>query len=652
MNVLTLSQGTESKDIKLSDKKVIDTKSEEKESFFENLISEIISDESENKNKNFLLSKLLNLSSEFEKKEESVSEFSDGKLFTDNQIEQVSIQELLQISLSLKEDKDIATFPTDSKSLKEALLKPEVVQEFKSAKNIKELLDIAKKNGIEVKNFQFFKEEAALEPKDQRMVQKIKSEEIFKLIEKQLDTKADKTINILNSKIVDAKPSILQTILTSKEIIKPQDIKVENQKVDIKLDTKTVDETKPNTNVKTLEKIIEPKQEVKPAIVDTKTVQKIVETKPVVDIKPDTKPIVENRQEIKKTVVDTKTVQKIIETKPVVDIKPDAKPIIENRQEIKKTVVDTKTVQKIIETKPVVDIKPDAKPIIENRQEIKQTVVDTKTVQKIIETKPVVDIKPDAKPIVENRQEIKQTVVDTKTVQKIIETKPVVDIKPDAKPSASENRELKQAVQKIETQKEKIEQLQTIQKSKQQTNINNFESIINVQKTKESKEIQITNTIETTDNRESNDKLVINQEVKTQNIEKTKNTNDLNRTFNTFAQDFKEKVESYKAPLMKIKMELKPAGLGEVDVTLISRGNNLQVNINSNTHTIAMFAQNQVEFKNSLINMGFSDLQMNFSDQQKKEQEQQNSKNGKNAFEQFNDNEEQDSFEMIVPRYI
>ena len=104
---------------------------------------------------------------------------------------------------------------------------------------------------------------------------------------------------------------------------------------------------------------------------------------------------------------------------------------------------------------------------------------------------------------------------------------------------------------------------------------------------------------------------------------------------------------------MKIKMELKPAGLGEVDVTLLTRGNNLQVNINSNSSTIAMFMQNQTEFKNSLVNTGFSDLQMNFSDQQKKEQDSQNQKNGKNVFEQFDDiEEEQDGFEMIIPQYV
>jgi hypothetical protein len=50
--------------------------------------------------------------------------------------------------------------------------------------------------------------------------------------------------------------------------------------------------------------------------------------------------------------------------------------------------------------------------------------------------------------------------------------------------------------------------------------------------------------------------------------------------------------------------------------------------------------------------MGFSDLQMNFGENNKKEQEQQK-QNSKNNFEQFEEEQnEQDGFEMTIPRYI
>jgi len=105
---------------------------------------------------------------------------------------------------------------------------------------------------------------------------------------------------------------------------------------------------------------------------------------------------------------------------------------------------------------------------------------------------------------------------------------------------------------------------------------------------------------------------------------------------------------------MKVKMALNPKNLGEVEITLLHRGNNLHVNIVSNTNTMSLFTQNQAEFKNSLVNMGFTNLEMNFSDQGKNSNHnQQNRKNNNNSFEEFNNQENYEStVELIVPRYI
>jgi len=85
---------------------------------------------------------------------------------------------------------------------------------------------------------------------------------------------------------------------------------------------------------------------------------------------------------------------------------------------------------------------------------------------------------------------------------------------------------------------------------------------------------------------------------------------------------------------MKIKMQLSPKNLGDVDVTLINRGNNLHVNINSTPNTIAIFTQNQTEFKNALVNMGFTGLQMNFGESKEQERGQQNYKTHKSNINQ------------------
>ncbi len=122
------------------------------------------------------------------------------------------------------------------------------------------------------------------------------------------------------------------------------------------------------------------------------------------------------------------------------------------------------------------------------------------------------------------------------------------------------------------------------------------------------------------------------------------------KTLNTFAKEFKEQVENYKPPLMKIKMQLKPVGLGDVDVTMINRGKNLHITLNSNPHTIAIFAQNQIEFKNALINMGFSELNMSFNENSKNRDEQ--NQRQKKSSEKFDNFSEEESFEIVTPIYI
>ena len=103
---------------------------------------------------------------------------------------------------------------------------------------------------------------------------------------------------------------------------------------------------------------------------------------------------------------------------------------------------------------------------------------------------------------------------------------------------------------------------------------------------------------------------------------------------------------------MKVELSLSPKNLGDVDVTLLTRGNNLHVNISSNTSTMSLFTQNQNDVKSALINMGFTNLEMNFSDQNNKEQAQQNRQKQNNGnFEEFNE-EETALLEIIIPQYV
>ncbi len=131
---------------------------------------------------------------------------------------------------------------------------------------------------------------------------------------------------------------------------------------------------------------------------------------------------------------------------------------------------------------------------------------------------------------------------------------------------------------------------------------------------------------------------------------KIKSTN-IKQTLNTFAQDFKEKVESYKPPVMKVQMALNPKNLGEMEVTILNRGNNLHINITSNATAMNLFVQNQAEFKNSLVNMGFTNLEMNFSDQKQGGDERKN-KSNQNPHNTEEIEEEEKVLEIKLPYYV
>ncbi|EAI3993945.1 flagellar hook-length control protein FliK [Campylobacter jejuni] len=127
-------------------------------------------------------------------------------------------------------------------------------------------------------------------------------------------------------------------------------------------------------------------------------------------------------------------------------------------------------------------------------------------------------------------------------------------------------------------------------------------------------------------------------------------------TLQYFSQDLKEAVDQYKAPITKLSITLNPNNLGEVEVTLIQRGNNLHINFNSNANAMNLFIQNQAEFKNSLVNMGFAGLEMNFSDQGKREQNQNQGKNRsgygfKDALDGKNESEKV-NLELVLAKYF
>ena len=129
-----------------------------------------------------------------------------------------------------------------------------------------------------------------------------------------------------------------------------------------------------------------------------------------------------------------------------------------------------------------------------------------------------------------------------------------------------------------------------------------------------------------------------------------------------FAIDLKEAAENYKPPFTRLTMKLNPERLGEVDVTLIQRGNNVHVTIQSNNNaSVAFLAHNAMELKTQLAQQGVTNATMNFmgsSDNQPQNPQQQQQQQNENRFRAYqsleelqHSAEELSALEIIIPHY-
>jgi len=127
------------------------------------------------------------------------------------------------------------------------------------------------------------------------------------------------------------------------------------------------------------------------------------------------------------------------------------------------------------------------------------------------------------------------------------------------------------------------------------------------------------------------------------------------------SQNIKDSIENYKPPFTRIKMQLNPQKFGEMDVTMVQRGNNVHININANTSALTVMMQNSHELKAALSAQGLGDASMNFSSHQQQQQEKQKQENAFLTYEEYQDLKENSddeflevatSLEVVVPRYI
>ncbi|MBA1438600.1 MAG: flagellar hook-length control protein FliK, partial [Epsilonproteobacteria bacterium] len=130
------------------------------------------------------------------------------------------------------------------------------------------------------------------------------------------------------------------------------------------------------------------------------------------------------------------------------------------------------------------------------------------------------------------------------------------------------------------------------------------------------------------------------------------------------SHDIKQAIEDYKAPFTRVKVQLNPQNLGEVDLTVVQRGKNLHINLSSNNAAINALAMNANDLKVQLQNNGIQNASLNFNTSSQGEQngggshphqQRQDNQKGSNEYGYFETEEQnqelQNSLEIVVPYY-
>ena len=138
--------------------------------------------------------------------------------------------------------------------------------------------------------------------------------------------------------------------------------------------------------------------------------------------------------------------------------------------------------------------------------------------------------------------------------------------------------------------------------------------------------------------------------------------NEAKQMIKYLSQDVKTAIDDYKSPFSRLKVQLNPQNLGEIDLTIVSRGKNLHVNISSNNVAINALAMNVNDLRAQLNNNGINNATLNFNSGSGSEQQSQNSdqnhRNQQQASDEYNyfENDESreevlTSLEIVVPSY-
>ena len=142
--------------------------------------------------------------------------------------------------------------------------------------------------------------------------------------------------------------------------------------------------------------------------------------------------------------------------------------------------------------------------------------------------------------------------------------------------------------------------------------------------------------------------------------------NEAKQMIKYLSNDVKSAIEDYKSPFTRLKVQLNPQRLGEIDLTVVQRGKNLHISLSANNTAINTLAMNVADLRVQLQNSGINNATLNFSNnpqgqdgsasqQQSSHQQQQR----RSAQEEYSYSERQEAheeivnaLEIVVPHYV
>ena len=391
------------------------------------------------------------------------------------------------------------------------------------------------------------------------------------------------------------------------------------------------------------------------------------------DIKEETKSVAVKRTDVKEETksVAVKRTDIKEETKSVAvkrtDVKEETKSVAVKRTDIKeenKKAVSSNNAVKVIDKK---DVNTDETEVVSDDIDVR---IKAKSSKPSISSKQIQDVPDDVKQseqikTEQSRQEI------IKELPKAIKSEPLFKVQASKEITTEQLVNTKAAATEVKAPKQKAQEtlkmlLRGDKAIKSEGNMTADFSVATARVIAPKATTEASKSLESLLNNDPSDNA---QKLDGANVSKADSfevkLNEAKQMTKYLSSDVKNAIEDYKSPFTRIKVQLNPQRLGEVDLTIVQRGKNLHINLSSNNAAINTLSMNVNDLKMQLSSNGINNATLNFNNNSQDSesgfngQQQQNShreKEAKNEYEHFEIEEKNEeilsSLEIVVPYYV